>query len=37
MSYKLDSFFGKDSAKAEHTGSIRPVAAPEPSPAGDAP
>ena len=33
MSYKLDSFFGKDAEKAEHTASIRPASAPTPAPA----
>jgi surface antigen len=28
LSYKLDSFMGKDSEKPEHTASIRPAAAP---------
>src|SRR5436190_4024251 len=31
MSYKLDSLLGKDSDKAEHTGSIRPASVPKPS------
>jgi outer membrane surface antigen len=31
MSYKLDSFFGKDADKAEHTASIRPAPAPSPA------
>ncbi|MGB9365218.1 MAG: RT0821/Lpp0805 family surface protein [Xanthobacteraceae bacterium] len=33
MSYKLDSFFGKDAEKAEHTASIRPASGPIPAPA----
>src|ERR1041384_4015259 len=33
MSYKLDSFFGKDAEKPEHTASIRPIAGPAPAPA----
>lgn len=33
MSYKLDSFFGKDGEKAEHTASIRPTSGPAPTPA----
>src|SRR4051795_7647332 len=31
LSYKLDSFFGKDAEKAEHTASIRPVSGPAPA------
>jgi hypothetical protein len=36
LSYKLDSFFGKDGEKAEHTASIRPASVPTPGPAGPA-
>jgi hypothetical protein len=36
LSYKLDSFLGRDTEKAEHTGSIRPAPAPKPGPAGAA-
>jgi surface antigen len=36
MSYKLDSFFGKDGERAEHTASIRPASAPAPSSAAPA-
>jgi hypothetical protein len=32
LSYKLDSFMGKDRETAEHTGSIRPAPAPKPTP-----
>src|SRR5256885_15690093 len=31
LSYKLDSLLGKDSDKAEHTGSIHPASVPKPS------
>lgn len=33
LSYKLDSFFGKDAEKAEHTASIRPASGSSPAPA----
>jgi len=32
LSYKLDSFMGKGSETAEHTGSIRPAPTPKPTP-----
>jgi len=36
MSYRLDSLLGRDTDKAEHTGSIRPAPAPKPAPAAAA-
>jgi hypothetical protein len=36
LSYKLDSFLGRDTEKAEHTASVRPAPAPKPGPAGAA-
>jgi hypothetical protein len=36
LSYKLDSFLGRDTEKPEHTASIRPAPAPTPGPASAA-
>ncbi len=36
LSYKLNSFMGKEGDSADHTASIRPVSAPGPAPAADA-
>ena len=36
MSYKLDSFFGRDAEKPEHTASIRPASSPAATPAAPA-